>query len=192
MNTKKSVIPAIIGLIVGAIGLSGCENAKEVIGLTKQAPDEFSIVTRAPLSIPPQYGLRPPKPGAARPQETTPTSKARTILLKNSGRKGQERAVASGKFSSGEAAFLKRAGALNPDPSIRQQVNVESSALADADKSVLRKVIFWQDPEVPGKIVDARKESRRLRQVTAQGDSVTKGETPVITRKKKGWLEGIF
>ena len=192
MNTNKSVLPAIVGLIVGAIGLGGCESAKEVIGLTKQAPDEFAVVTRAPLSIPPQYGLRPPKPGAARPQETTPTRKARTILLGNSGRKGQDAAVASGKFSRGEAAFLKRAGALNVDPSIRQKVNVESSALAEADKSVLRKVIFWQDPEEPGKIVDARKESRRLREVTAQGESITKGEVPTITRKKKGWLEGIF
>jgi hypothetical protein len=192
MNTKKSVLPALMGLIIGAIGLSGCENAKEVIGLTKQAPDEFAIVTRAPLSIPPQFGLRPPKPGAARPQETSPTTKARSILLRNSGRKGQASVATSGKFSSGEAAFLKRAGALNVDPLIRRQVNVESSALADADKSVLRKVIFWQDPEVPGKIVDAKRESRRLRQVTAQGDSITKGEVPVITRKKKGWLEGIF
>jgi hypothetical protein len=192
MNTKKSVLPALMGLIIGAIGLGGCENAKEVIGLTKQAPDEFAIVTRAPLSIPPQFGLRPPKPGAERPQETTPTSKARSILLRNSGRRGQAGAVTSGKFSSSEAAFLKRAGALNTDPSIRQQVNVESSALVDADKSVLRKVIFWQDPEKPGKIVDATKESKRIRQVTAQGDSITKGEVPVITRKKKGWLEGIF
>jgi hypothetical protein len=192
MNTKKSALPALTGLIIGVLGLSGCENAKEVIGLTKQAPDEFAIVTRAPLSIPPQYGLRPPKPGAARPQETTPTSKARSILLRNSGQKGQADATASGKFSSGEAAFLKRAGALNPDPSIRQQVNIESSALADADKSVLRKVIFWQKPEEPGKIIDARKESRRIRQVKAQGDSITKGEVPVITRKQKGWLEGIF
>ena len=192
MNTKKSVLPALMGLIIGAIGLGGCENAKEVIGLAKQAPDEFAIVTRAPLSIPPQYGLRSPKPGAARPQETTPTSKARSILLRNSGGSGQAGAVTSGKFSSSEVAFLKRAGALNADPSIRQQVNVESGALVDANKSVLKKVIFWHGPEKPGKILDATKESKRIRQVTAQGDSITKGEVPVITRKKKGWLEGIF
>ncbi len=192
MNTNRSVLPAIVGLLVGAIGLGGCDSAKEVIGLRKQVPDEFAVVTRAPLSIPPQFGLRPPKPGTARPQETTPTRKARTILLGNSSRKGQDAAVASGKFSRGEAAFLKRAGALNVDSSIRQKVNVESSALADADKSVLRKVIFWQDPEEPGKIVDARRESRRLREVTAQGESITKGEVPTITRKQKGWLEGIF
>ena len=192
MKTKKSALPALMGLIIGAIGLGGCESAKEVIGLSKQAPDEFAIVTRAPLSIPPQYGLRPPKPGAARPQETTPTTEARSILLRNSGLRGQASAVTSGKFSSSEAAFLKRAGALNVDPSIRQLVNVESSALVDANKSVLRKVIFWQDPEQPGKIVDATKESRRIRKVTAQGDSIIKGDVPVITRKKKGWLEGIF
>ena len=165
---KKSAFPAIIGLAVSVIALGGCEKTKEVIGLTKQGPDEFAIVTRAPLSIPPQFGLRPPKPGSVRPQEVTPTKRARSILLGNSRTKGKataDAAVASGRFTSGEAALLQRAGALNVDPSIRRVVDVESSALAEADKSLLRKVIFWQDPEQPGKLVDATKEARRLRQV---------------------------
>ena len=193
---KKSALQALFGLIIGTIGLGGCENAKETIGLGKQAPDEFAVVTRAPLNIPPKFDLRPPKPGAKRPQKVTPTLKARTILLrKNSLREKTDKknaAIASGKFSNGEIAFLQLAGALDADSSIRQIVNKESSVLAEVGDGMLRKVIFWQKKEKSGVLVDADKEAKRLRQVAAEGEPITKGETPIIIRKKKGWLEGIF
>ena len=193
---KKSVLQALFGLIIGTIGLGGCENAKETIGLAKQAPDEFAVVTRAPLNIPPKFDLRPPKPGTKRPQKVTPTIKARTILLrKNSLREKTDKkiaAIASGKFSNGEIAVLQLAGALDADSSIRQIVNKESSVLAEVGDGMLRKVIFWQNKEKSGVLVDAEKEAKRLRQVAAEGEPITKGETPVIIRKKKGLLEGIF
>ena len=196
MNIKKSVLQMLFGLIIGTFGLGGCENAKETIGLAKQAPDEFAVVTRAPLNIPPKFDLRPPKLGAKRPQKVTPTSKARTILLrKNSLREKTEKtnaAIASGRFSNGEIAFLQRAGALDADSSIRQIVDKEISVLAEVGNSILRKVIFWRKDEKSGVLVDAEKEAKRLRQVVAEGEPVTKGETPVIVRKKKGLLEGIF
>ena len=193
---KKSVLQALFGLIIGTIGLGGCENAKETIGLAKQAPDEFAVVTRAPLNIPPKFDLRPPKPGAKRPQKVTPTLKARTILLRNNSLREKTNktnaVIASGKFSNGEIAFLQLAGALNADSSIRQVVNKESSVLAEVGDGILRKLIFWQKEEKSGMLVDAGKEAKRLRQVAAEGEPITKGETPVIIRKKKGWLEGIF
>ena len=196
MNIKKSVLQMLFGLIIGTFGLGGGENAKETIGLAKQAPDEFAVVTRAPLNIPPKFDLRPPKLGAKRPQKVTPTSKARTILLrKNSLREKTEKtnaAIASGRFSNGEIAFLQVAGALDADSSIRQIVNKESSVLAEVGNGILRKVIFWRKDEKSGVLVDAEKEAKRLRQVVAEGEPVTKGETPVIVRKKKGLLEGIF
>ena len=48
------------------------------LGLDKQAPDEFSVVARAPLELPPDYSLRPPRAGTLRPQDLTPTETART------------------------------------------------------------------------------------------------------------------
>ena len=196
MNKKRSVLQMLFGLIIGTVGLGGCENAKETIGLAKQAPDEFAVVTRAPLNIPPKFDLRPPKLGAKRPQQVTPTLKARTILLKKN--RLRERAdktnaaISSGKFSNGEIAFLQLAGALDADSSIRQIVNKESSVLAEVGDGMLRKVIFWRKDEKSGVLVDAEKEAKRLRQVAAEGEPVIKGETPVIIRKKKGLLEGIF
>jgi len=44
-------------------------------------PDEFRVVTKAPLVVPPDFSLRPPAPGKPRPQELQPESAARTALL---------------------------------------------------------------------------------------------------------------
>ena len=58
-----------IALLGGlALGVSGCESTRETFGLNKQAPDEFQVVSRAPLSLPPDFTLRVPEPGASRPQ----------------------------------------------------------------------------------------------------------------------------
>jgi len=191
---KLSFFP-FVSMSIGFFLILGCENAKETIGLTKQSPDEFAVVTRAPLSIPPKFDLRPPKPGADRPQETAKRLEARKILLKNASRNrnsGKYKSVNSDRFSNGEAAFLQRAGALNVDPSIRKIIKKESSGLTEVNEGLLGKIIFWRNEEKPGSIIDAKKEAQRLRKVTAEGQSITKGKTPTIIRKQKGWLEGIF
>ncbi len=172
-------------------GLGGCENARETFGLAKSAPDEFAVVTRAPLAIPPEFGLRPPTPGAKRPQEASTQNEARQILLQ-SGENGTPGAAGGKEFSRGEVALLGKAGAGNADPAIRDKVSRESSVLAEGDKGFIRTLIFWQDEEPPGIIIDADKESRRLRENAALGDIPVKGPTPVIERRDKGFLEGIF
>jgi hypothetical protein len=68
-------------LLVAAGLLAGCSEARQAMGLGKRAPDEFTVVKRAPLSLPPQYSLRPPEPGAPRPQEPSPTEQARQQVL---------------------------------------------------------------------------------------------------------------
>ena len=42
------------------LALSACGSlTKEKLGLGKSAPDEFMVSTRQPLSLPPEYDLRP-------------------------------------------------------------------------------------------------------------------------------------
>jgi hypothetical protein len=143
--------------------------------------------------MPPDYGLRPPTPGVERPQERTPRSRAREILLGNAGTgaSAEAAAVAAGRFSRGEAAILGRAGALNADPLIRQTVNRESTALAETDQGMLDRLLFWQAKEPAGTVVDPTREAQRLREAAALG-TAPKGPVPRIERKEKGWLEGLF
>lgn len=57
--------------LAGASLLSGCSDLKQAIGLDPPMPDEFAVELRAPLTVPPEFDLRPPEPGAPRPQEKT-------------------------------------------------------------------------------------------------------------------------
>ena len=60
--------------------LSGCSNFKQMIGLDQPMPDEFAVESRAPLTIPPDFDLRPPQPGASRPQEKSSDQQAKQTI----------------------------------------------------------------------------------------------------------------
>jgi Protein of unknown function (DUF3035) len=51
-----------------------------MIGLDQVGPDEFAVESRAPLTIPPEFDLRPPQPGAPRPQEITAAERAKKVI----------------------------------------------------------------------------------------------------------------
>ncbi|MBI4185253.1 MAG: DUF3035 domain-containing protein [Proteobacteria bacterium] len=173
-----------------ALLLGGCSAVKNTFSVERDAPDEFTVVSRAPLSLPPEFNLRPPRPGEPRPQEGSVRDEARQALFGAGA--PTARARADGRFSAGENAVLDLSGARNAEADIRQLVDRESLALADRGRSFADRLIFWQKPEPPGMVVDPSKEAQRIRQNAALGRPLTEGETPVIQRKKRGWLEGIF
>lgn len=191
---NASIFKSVV-LFGAALALAGCSGAKSFIGLEKQVPDEFEVVTRAPLSIPPDYGLRPPAPGEKRPQEKDTRTTAQEVLLgggPNVRTRSLDPSTPLGGKSPGEAAILARAGALNADSSIRRTVDEESSALFETDQSMLDRLFWWYEKPKPGVIVDPEKEAKRIREARALGTPVNKGEVPVIKRREKGLLEGIF
>ena len=96
------------------------------------------------------------------------------------------------RTSKGETALLAKAGATNPDPSVRQTLNRESSILVTEDDSFTDRLIFWQKKQPPGTVVDAAAEQKRLRENAGLGDAPTKGRTLKVIRKPKGWLEGVL
>ena len=173
--------------------LAGCSSLSSILGADKTPPDEFRVVSRAPLSLPPDYGLTAPQPGAQRPQETDIRQTARQIVVdRDSGVVRQEQNPAFAGRDPGEAAFLRLAGANSADPSIRAVVNRESSVLAEAETGFVDSLMFWNSPQAPGVVVDADKEARRLRENAALGRSPTTGETPTIRRKGDGLTQGIL
>jgi hypothetical protein len=64
----------------GALLLQGCTDLRRSIGLEKTSPDEFAVESRVPLEMPPDFELRPPQPGATRPQEKSSNQQARTVI----------------------------------------------------------------------------------------------------------------
>lgn len=118
-----------------ASALSGCNTMGEALGTSKLAPDEFRVVTKAPLVVPPEYALRPPSPGEPRPQELQPGSQARAALL------GERE---SAQRSDGEKLLADRAGAQSADPLIRYVVDDQYGDIAHKEKSFADRVMFWR------------------------------------------------
>lgn len=66
MNQFRNAFPAARrggGLLVALALLSGCADVREMMGFSREGPDEFAVVTHQPLVIPPDFRLRPPRPG---------------------------------------------------------------------------------------------------------------------------------
>ncbi len=190
---RRAAFVAGAGLLV--FGLAACSGVQKQLGMGKQSPDEFRVASQAPLSLPPDYRLRPPEPGAVRPQEGTPTQRARSSVFRLNGSDGVTPVRvygAQGSQSAGERALTQRAGADRVDPQIRQMVELETQQINEDSENFLDSLIFWRDPQPTGNVVDARAESDRIRENRALNRPVNTGETPVIRRKQRGILEGVF
>jgi hypothetical protein len=173
--------------LAATVLLAGCNSGdlSRTFGLTHDAPDEFTVTTRAPLSMPPDFSLRPPRPGAPRPQEQSTRTQAEQALVP-----AQALGVDAAADSPGQDALVSQAGPAAPR-NIRAQVD-QDAQLDQPGQSFTDKLLFWRPTPQAGVVVDPTKEAQRLRQNAALGKSVDDGDTPIIQPKQKGLLEGIF
>jgi hypothetical protein len=185
----------ILGMAAIAVAvLSGCESTKRMLGQTKDAPDEFTVYSRAPLSLPPEFSLRPPQPGSERPQAVNPRDRAREAIITAGGARAENPQPANGEegeASRGETAILHRTGALNADSQVRGVIDRESAFLAEEEKTITDRIIFWGVPTESGAAVDAAAEAKRLREARALGQPLGDGTVPVIQRRQKGLFEDL-
>src|ERR1700719_5090518 len=79
MRARQRLHFAIVCAI--AVSVAGCDTIRQAAGQDKQSPDEFAVVTKAPLVIPPDYNLRPPTAGAAPTNQLAPTQAAQAALF---------------------------------------------------------------------------------------------------------------
>lgn len=177
-----------------AVALNGCDKAKQALGQNKEGPDEFAVFQRAPLSLPPDYNLRPPKPGSERPQALNPREKAMEAITAR--RNSQIEPVNNEKtfsgLSRGEIAILKLTGAEKADPSIRGKIREENKILAIKDIKFTDKIAFWQSPAKFGVVVNAPIEAKRIRERQALGKPLNAGDIPIIKRRRKALFENVF
>jgi len=180
---KTGVLLALMAAV-----LSGCAGFGRAIGGGKNPPDEFAVATKAPLVVPPDYSLRPPKPGETRPQELSASQRAQQVLLGDTG---------SAPPSQGEQVLLQKAGALGADGNIRNILAAENGGRGEKDRSLANQLMFWNfnGDEVdysaaPLKVDDpeawlaARREA--IKSVTGGGQVVIKKDSKTLG------LPGVF
>lgn len=176
--------------------LAACDNTdvRDTLGLNRDAPDEFRVVSRPPLSVPPEFTLRPP----ADPSETdglgaaiSPRRDAQALLLNTD----QSPALQTGTaetaimpveqqplLSAADSTFLRNAGADNVDPTIRKQLYLEKPA---EEQTMLEKL---RDTSSGDPMVDAKAEAERLQTNREAGIPASSGDTPMIEPKDTGTL----
>jgi hypothetical protein len=177
-----------LGLIAS---MTACSGVRKQLGLEKTSPDEFKVVSRAPLTLPPDFNLRPPEPGAPRPQVGTPTDQAKRAVFgidDNVAPTVSEVMPYDGR-SFGERALLVAAGVEGADPNIRVVIDRETDRINDESQDFIDTLVFWRSTEPPGAVLDAEGESKRLQENATLGRGVDEGETPTIERKEKALFE---
>jgi len=113
--------------MLGLLPIGGCAqgSVQEVLGMSKRSPDEFAVVKRAPLIVPPDFELRPPEPGAPRPNIGRTSDQARVALTGNQA----EPSAAAQLLARGTPPATGQTGA--PGSTAGTPGSVPASAIAD-------------------------------------------------------------
>lgn len=212
---RRVPIPVSAVFACACLLLAGCgdtwTDVKRGLGMEKVVPDEFAVTASAPLAVPPDFTLRPPRPGMAPTQERAPVEQARQTVFRASDTQLATTSPAASDRSEGEDELLKRAGAENVPKNIREIVSNDASAAPDKSGFV-DSLLFWRTapPSLPpgNQVIDPSSEAERLR-LAAAGQAnaanaapgtaapaqpaTTAANAPVIERTKStGWFGGLF
>jgi Protein of unknown function (DUF3035) len=202
---NRGIVLPILATAGLATALGGCSDFRRALGMEKVIPDEFAVVSRAPLAIPPDYSLRPPQPGAAPSQEVAAQDRAKEAVF----RAGPQQASlppAASERSPGEGALLREAGAPKADPAIRQHVADDTALSPEGQRGFVDKLLFWRKsgPPATNEVIDPAKEAERIKEAQAAGAPVapdapgaasqtaTQQPAPSIERKKSTSIFNIF
>lgn len=160
---------ALLSIFVASFALAGCGgNVAESLGLGRNPPDAFAVVDRAPLSVPPDFSLRPPVPGAPRPQEIEMTRLAEDIVS------GGAKTAAPSVGSDAEKALLVRVDAEKADPYIKDLVDWEAAQKPKESPHLLGRLLGASKTGAAEQTIDPQAERLRLheeKQKTASGSS---------------------
>lgn len=98
-------------------------------------PNEFRVVTKAPLSVPPEYSLRPPPAGTTIPAEVEAAKTGVTTAFGT---------TMGADASASEKALVAAAGANAANPAIRAQVDFEEAGAIRKSASISDRILFWR------------------------------------------------
>lgn len=193
-SMKASYLARAAVLVAVAVALSGCSWLRSAAGVSKAPPDEFAVLTKGSLVMPPDFGLMPPKPGAAPTNQSDPTNSAQGALF---GADATAAAAAMpGTASPGEKLLLAQAGVAGADPQIRQHIKADIEGELAADDSFVNDVMFWQEKKKPeaGNPVDADAEAKRIagqRDAGKAAGTSPEGKAAPEPKKEesKGWFD---
>ena len=150
---SKDVITAGITMAL-VIALAGCSDFRRAVGTEKSSPDEFSVVVRPPLSLPPGF--------TDRPEDILAKDKKATGVDAES---SAEALLAVGNSASGDFEQLFDFSGVPDD--IRTKVDAETYGIQLENRLPLQQ-LFGGLPDI-GPVLDKMAEDTRLRKAQQDG-----------------------
>jgi hypothetical protein len=144
---------------------TACSDFKRAIGSEKSSPDEFEVVVRPPLSLPPQFGSRP----TGKDTDTAAVAASNTL------------ARSTNIFNQREANVVSVDDlfAFNQiEEDIRTKVDEETAGIR-FERRLPFQIVFGDLPNV-GPVVDKMAEDARIRKNQLQDRAINEGATPAI------------
>lgn len=169
-------------LIISSIILNSCSTVRESAGVNRKNIDEFVVIENPPLIIPPDFNLISPDKLEEKKIDNSENELAQEILFGLE----QENKVNKKQLSTMNQ-ILSNAKALDSNSSIREEIDENFAREIDTDK------IFQINLENEIEVLDAIKESERIRNNTFEDLPITEGELPIKkqvikTKKKKRFI----
>lgn len=186
--SKKITVVGLSAILM--LILSGCEGIKESLGFGgAKAPDEFLVTTHPPLTLPPDFALVPPVPGAPNRNSGNPANQAETALTNNN---NSVTRLNDKPASAGEANLIAKTGINNVPSDIRKLVEQETASINRSNRSLLSRLFSSRSNTNPGVVLDPTKEKQRIDDNIAAGRPLSTGETPVLKVRKRSFFDSLF
>lgn len=156
---KRTTLVPVLALLAGSFAVSGCTDVRRALGIERTTPDEFAVTARPPLTVPPDFSLRPP--GGTGAVQTEQNRRAEAAVF------GANRPAfeADGSRSAGETALLATAASgATVDPEIRVVIDRENPGPDKVDRGLFESIMFWQERSNPSnQTIDPAAEAERLK-----------------------------
>ena len=158
----------ILGAVTLLSMLSACSDFRKAIGTEKSSPDEFQVVVRPSLVLPPNFSSRPTAATGAQTAATVASDAQAqaSVLLK-------ARETGASDYSD-IFAFDKIV------EDVRSKVDEETAGIK-FERRLPIQVLFGGLPDV-GPVIDKMAEDRRIRRNRLENRSLSYGATPAIDK----------
>tara|TARA_B100000029_G_scaffold495518_1_gene560580 strand:+ start:319 stop:867 length:549 start_codon:yes stop_codon:yes gene_type:complete len=157
--------------------LFGCSQIRDSAGVNRKVIDEYTVINNPPLALPPDYNVLPSDEIISKKKIQKEDELTKEILLgldENSNRKDES--IESSALNS----ILNKSGATETSSNIRDEIDLLYANMSST-KGVFSGEKYMDDEE----ILDAAKESERIRNNVFNNKSILEGSVPITTRPKK-------
>lgn len=165
----NSLMP--VGCLMAVFLLSACsgEDVSRAFGIKRSMPDEYTVTTRSPLSMPPSENLLLPDSNSGRPPGQSIRQQTLEIL-------SPDVALDRGQDvpSAGQSELVTQASNSAGEKRHHELVT---------DQGFVDQIMFWNSGKPSDLAVNGGEENKRLHNNLSLGVSPDQGATPATTEK---------